>query len=352
MKRHICFLLAFLIFIPSVPYLFQAWRSSRLDSWDWIFYLLALPALVWAMRDNKWEKWDWRALLIAIPALAAALAKDLHHVNALSVLGSVVFVWSAAFAAGGWAYGYRVLPCFLLLALGTPSSSYRLAQMLTLSTAVTMLVKLLLAAGCFGWIYINKRYAKIIKCETLLFAGAVLLSCVVLAHGDELYYTGESNLPAFPPRAGKFYGRAITPDDNTRRFFATGKVAQYRYLAGAQEISVLAVKCGNDVHEIHPASHCLRTSSWVVTDESICFLHPDFAVTEIEAHKGRIRALIWVWYSNDKFSTPGFLGFRRRFRPDGNYHTFQISVPVTEDVGAARKVLKEFVSALPQEKVR
>lgn len=351
MKKYIIFLLSFLSFIPSAPYLFQAWKSSRLDSWDWIFYLLALPALIWVMRENKWGKWDLRALFFALPSLALALTKGFHHVNALSVMGSVIFVWSAAFLVGGWTLAYRLLPGFLLLMLGTPSSTYRLAQMLGCTTAAAMTVKFLLAAGCFGWIWVNKRLQKSVKCETLLFTAAALLSGAVLLHADELYYTGDKNIPSFPTRVGRFYGRNITPDENTKRFFATSQVRQYRYLADHQEISVLAVKCGKNVHEIHPASHCLRTSSWIVTDEKIYSLHPDLAVTEITAHKGNSRALIWVWYSNDKFSTPGFLGFRRRFRPDGNYHTFQISIPVTKDTDSARKILKEFLSVLPQEKL-
>ena len=117
-----------------------------------------------------------------------------------------------------------------------------------------------------------------------------------------------------------------------------------------QEISILAVKCGNNVHEIHPASHCLRTSRWVVNSEKIHLLRHDFAVTEIEANKANTKFLIWVWYSNDEFSTPGFLGFRRRFRPNGNFYTFQISVPVRSDVETARKFLQEFISVLPQER--
>jgi hypothetical protein len=352
MKKYLFILLAFLSFIPSLPYIFQAWRSSRLDSWDWLFYLLTIPALIWAIRGNKCQKSDWRALFIALPTLGLALTKNFHNVNALSVLGSVIFVWAVSFSVGGWIFAYRLLPCFVLLALGTPSSSYRLAQMLTLTTTCAMLLKILLAAGCFAWIYANKRWKKTVKSETILFTVAVLLSCVVLRHADELYYTGDSYIPAFPSHIGNFYGRSISPDDNTKRFFVTSKVNQYRYLSGEREISVLAVKCGNDVHEIHPASHCLRTSSWVVTEEKIFSLHPDFAVTEIEAYKGNTRALIWVWYSNDEFSTPGFLGFRRRFRIDGNYHTFQISVPITDNIDTARQVLKEFISVLPQENAK
>ena len=352
MKKYLLILLGFSSFIPSLPYLAQAWKSSRLDSWDWIFFLLTIPAFIWAVQKNRPEKWDFRALFIAVPTLIPVLAKNFHNIHALSVIGCVFFVWSVTFFAGGWNFAYRVLPCFLLLALGTPSSSYRLAQMLALSTTAAMMLKFLLAAGCFGWIYVNKRWKKVLKGETILFTGAALFSCAVLIHADELYFTGKSNIPSFPTHIGSFYGRSIEPDENTRRFFATSKVDQYRYLAASQEISVLAVRCGKDVHEIHPASHCLRTSRWVVTAEKIFSLRPDFAVTEIESHKGNTRALIWVWYSNDQFSTPGFLGFRRRFRPNGKYHTFQISVPIVRNIDTARKVLKEFVSVLPQEKVK
>ena len=219
-------------------------------------------------------------------------------------------------------------------------------------TAAAMMFKALIAAGCFGWIYANKRWKKVVKGENVLFFVAVLFSCAVLFHADELYFSGKRNIPSFTHQIGRFWGRDIEPDRNTKKFFATSRVRQYRYIGNEQEISVLAVKCGNNVHEIHPASHCLRTSRWVVTSEKIYSLRRDFAVTEIEAHKGAMRSLIWVWYSDDRFSTPGFLGFRRRFRPDGNYHTFQISVPVTKNIDAARKVLKEFVTVLPQEKIK
>lgn len=352
MKKYILILLSFLSFAPSAPYLFNAWKGSRLDAFDWIFYLLFIPAMIWAVQKNKSEKWNWRALFIAVPSLFLALTRSYHHVNALSVIGSVFFVWSVTYLACNWSFACRTLPCFILLALGTPSSSYRMAKMLMLPTASAMIVKLLLAAACFLWIYINKRSGKVLKAETIAFSAAALLSCTILLHADELYFTGSSNILTFPTHAGRFYGRSIEPDANTKRFFATSKVNQYRYLADAQEISVLAVKCGNDVHEIHPAGHCLRTSRWIVTEEKIFSLRSDFAVTEIEAHKGNSRELVWVWYSNDEFSTPGFLGFRRRFRPDGNYHTFQISVPISRDTDTARKTLKEFVSTLPQEKNR
>ena len=90
-------------------------------------------------------------------------------------------------------------------------------------------------------------------------------------------------------------------------------------------------------------------SQWKVESEKPYFLQPDFAVTEIEAQKGPIRILVWVWYSGREFSSPSFFGFRRHFRPGGDYYTCQISIPVTTEVAESRKLLLEFVNALSHE---
>ena len=123
-------------------------------------------------------------------------------------------------------------------------------------------------------------------------------------------------------------------------------VRQYRYAVRSNDIAVLAVLCGKNVHEIHPASHCLRTSQWTVNSEKIFHLRDNFAVTEIDARKGNTRILVWVWYSSTKFSTPGFLGFRRQFRPGGIYYTYQISVPVWGNIDESRAELKNFIQRL------
>ena len=269
----------------NAPYLVSAWRSSRLDSFDWIFCLFAIPAVVWAWKINKPGKWDFRALFPAVPALLLVLLKPLHHVNALSVAGGVIFVWSVIHLAFGWEFAFGLLPGFVLFLLGTPSSTYRVAQTLMVSTSVAWGVKFALALLCFAAIYLGKRFEKKVRVQTVLFVMALLATVLLLCHAQELCFSGKSFVPVFSGQIGDFYGRAIEPDNNTRRFFTTSSVQQYRYISDAGELAVLAVKCGKDIHEIHPASHCLRTSRWVVTSEKIVLLRPDFAVTEIEAHR-------------------------------------------------------------------
>jgi hypothetical protein len=89
---------------------------------------------------------------------------------------------------------------------------------------------------------------------------------------------------------------------------------------------------------------------WTVLSEKIFYLQDDFAVTEIEAQKGMNRILVWVWYSSERFSTPGFLGFRRNFKPGGNYHTYQVSVPLRGNITAGRSELRNFMFSLKRKK--
>ena len=110
MKKYILMALSLLIFLPNSAYMLQAWRSSRLDSWDWVFFLLAVPALIWAWEKKAIGKWDWRAFFVVIPALAAVAARSVHQINALSVAGSIFFVWGTAFLAGNWNFAYKLLP--------------------------------------------------------------------------------------------------------------------------------------------------------------------------------------------------------------------------------------------------
>ena len=339
-----------LVFLPSAGYLWQAWNSSRLDSWDWSFFLLCIPAAILAVKSGEESgKVDWWALSVAVPALFLSVGVGIHHVYAASVLGSVWFVWAVIWLSGGWRYAYRLLPVFLILSLGTPSSTYQISRAFAISSGAALSIKFLLAIAGLLWICCAWRKGWYLKKSTFFFIGAILFTALLLLHSEELYFSGKSFVPVYPMQAGRFIGRTIIPDINTKRFFATSEVKQYRYMAGDADLSVLAVQCCSDIHEIHSASHCLRTSQWKINSEKLFYLESDFAVTEIEAEKGLNHILVWVWYSGRDFSTPSFLGFRRHFRPGMEYHTYQISIAATDGVEQSRAILQEFIEALPQE---
>ena len=291
-------------------------------------------------------KCDFYALLILLPSALLTLPLQLHNINALAGASAIGLIFSAVWLLGSWQFAYKVLPTAIILLLGTPSSSYHLSLLMMCPVTVAWAVKFLLAVLCLLWIWYSKRSSCIIKSGTVFFIAAVIATGLVLLHSKELYYEGTGFIPDFPTHCGDFWGRNIEPDENTKRFFATSTVKQYRYTNNDADISVLAVQCGRNIHEIHPASHCLRTSMWTVHSEKILYLQDGFAVTEIDAVKGSSRILVWVWYSSETFSTPGFLGFRRHFTPDGNYYTYQISIPLYGSVENGRNELNEFVQAL------
>ena len=349
MIKVILFAASFIPLVCHSPYLLQAWSGSRLDHWDWIFYLLAIPAAVWAGYKEKFGKCDFYALLLLLPMLFLTAGGSLHHINALAVAAAAGVIFSALWLLGSWKIAYKLLPVFVLLLLGTPSSSYQLSLLMMCPVHLAWGIKFLLALLCWGWIYCNRRFAWQIKKGELFFTAAILGSCGVFVHTEELYFEGKSFIPEFPSHIGEFWGRSIVPDENTRRFFATSSVRQYRYTKNGVDIAVLAVQCGKNIHEIHPASHCLRTSLWTVNAEKILYLQDNLAVTEIDAQKGSSRILVWVWYSSEKISTPGFLGFRKHFTPGGKYFTYQISVPVYDNIGQSRNELKNFVRLLNKE---
>ena len=327
-------------------YLIQAWKSSRLDHWDWIFYLAAIPAAIWAVRSERREKFDFYALAVLIPLLVLALFTQLHHINALSVAAAVGVIWAAAWFCCSWSFACKLFPAAVVLLLGTPSSSYQLSLLFMCSVSVAWMIKFVAMLLCFILIWCNNHFCLQVKKGTFLFLAACAGTALLLLHTKELYFEGKSFIPDFPAHAGEYWGRTLVPDANTGRFFATSSVKQYRYTRGNGDISVLAVRCGKNIHEIHPASHCLRTSLWQVHTEKTLFLQDNFAVTEIDAQKGAHRILVWVWYSSERFSTPGFLGFRRHFNPKESYYTYQISIPTHGSIETGRNELRNFVRVL------
>ena len=342
-----------ILLIMQIPYLFSAWSGSRLDHWDWIFYLLSIPAAILATDRKKIGKCDYWALLFLLPVLFLGLTAPVHQINALAAASSVAVIFAAAWLLYSWNFASRMLPVAMILLLGTPSSSYQLSLVMMFPVWAAWLVKFLLGAAGFIWIYGIRRFDLQISKGTLFFSAALIYSCFLLMHTKELYFEGRSFVPEFSYHIGDFWGRNIEPDVNTKRFFATASVRQYRYTKRNVDISVLAVQCGKNIHEIHPASHCLRTSMWDVDSEKIVYLQDNFAVTEIDAAKGNTRILLWTWFSSEDFSTPGFLGFRKHYRNDVNYYTYQISVPVyNSDEEAARNELCSFIRLLKESMIK
>ena len=131
--------------------------------------------------------------------------------------------------------------------------------------------------------------------------------------------------------------------DAFRRFFRTGEARQFAYANASNAVSVLSVKVGKDIHEIHPATHCLRSGGWFVESDGPRRVElpgraAPFQVTEAIVQKGGMRALVWIWYSTDKLSVGSFLRFRQLYSRNEAWHGFQVMTSLgLEDQSLVRK---------------
>ena len=193
------------------------------------------------------------------------------------------------------------------------------------------------------------------------FAPAALLA--TLAVPGTLYWMGnlsaaytietrEAFVPDFTPRSQPgMMGREMQPSPAFTRFFRTSEARQFGYADVSNNVSVLSVKIGGDIHEIHPATHCLRTGGWrIVSEKVVPVKHPAGGVLDVdEALVDSIngRMLVWIWYSSDKVSTGSFLHFRSMYSPEGHWRTYQVVTSAAggdEGIADARRRLQRFIA--------
>ena len=195
----------------------------------------------------------------------------------------------------------------------------------------------------------------------LLFAPAALFATLAVP-GTLHWMRNISSVFAFTPRAAftpefaprsqpGMLGREVPLAPAVTRFFRTSEAHQFTYANVSNTVSVLAVSIGGNIHEVHPATHCLRSGGWRIVAEKIVQLeHPNGGVLEVDeavADSFNGRMVIWIWYSSDEASTGSFLHFRRLYSESARWRTYQVATPAgegEEGLAAARRLLRRFLA--------
>ena len=287
----------------------KAWVTSPVDriniglygSLSLLFVLIAVVAkLHWRFLTVRPMKRS-RSLRLALVPLVLYAIGFIWSVNALQLIASVGLLWAVAWGLYGRVSGLMLAPAAVCAVLAVPGSVYWISR-----------------------------------------AGQA--------------FTGETAAafaPAFAPDSQKGYlGREIEPSDGFTRFFRTSEARQFAYANASNAVSVLSVKIGRDVHEIHPATHCLRSGGWFVESDELRKVDlpgrvGSFQVTEAVVQKGGTRALVWIWYSTDELSVGSFLRFRQLYSRTDRWQGFQIMTavgPGEPSLDRARGVLAGFLS--------
>lgn len=340
-------------FFCTLPYTVHSWRSSPMDRMNWVFFLaflLIAACSVPSVKDSvSRNRSDWFALLaMAATAVlyAVGIGKEIYMIR---ILTGTWFWWSGIWLLCGWNAAWTMIPAFGALSLGCTSTTFLLCRHLLIQPQTALLLKfgvtILLAILCAVFMltgYVMKR-----EVFWFLLAAAVILTGVLTSRD------GGKTAPPFRPDLTATLEGFITTNtpltEDTIRFFEDAEVHQYSISDSIFQCSILAVKCGNDIHKIHPASHCIRSGGAEILSESVV-MHtlPDgrsLPVTEIRSRIRGISALTFAWYTGPSETVGSFYTFRRKWSPSEEWFSYQAVTEIyngNED--AARKFLLDILS--------
>lgn len=348
-------LAAILGFIPlaiKMPYIVQAWRTSPLDRPGWVFGLLFLTAAAAAapVVRERMQGWDRRALLALLPAAAAILAGMTRDIHALSIIGAIGFAWAVLWLAAGWRSAYCLVPAFALLMLMSTSLRYWLGYFSGPLLIDGLVIMVVIAVAAIAWLIVNLLRKAAPSCESFCFTGTGLavLAAIGAFHLANIHAKAPAFIPDFTSMAfGDFLGRELPVTDSDRQFFGDNQIGKYFFASDASTIVVLAVNCGDDVHQVHPASHCLRTSGWTILSENsqpVRLETRTLYVHEIVAARDNLHIMVWAWYSSNQLSTGSFLNFRHLWKPTDAWASFQLQTSLEDNQELARLYLTDFLN--------
>lgn len=347
---------AFLAGIPffcTLPYTVGSWRSSPMDRWNWIFllaFLLLAACAVPAMYDSaKKNRPDFFALLAAAASAVLYGTGIVREIHMIRILAGTAFWWAGVWFFSGWPGAWAALPAFAALSLGTTSSTFVMCNFLLVQPQTAFYLKLGAAVFCAVFCAVFMLTDFVMKREVFWFllAAAAILAGTLTSRGGKTAPPFRPDLTVVP-EGFTVSEIPLTPDQV--RFFEGAVARQYRISDNVFRCSILEVECGDDIHKIHPASHCLRSGGAVIRSES-SVMHTlsggrELPVTEIRSTRANgIPTLTFVWYTGPEETTGGFYSFRRKWRASDRWYSYQIVTEIFDgNEAAARKFLLEVLS--------
>lgn len=347
---------AFLAGIPffcTLPYTVHSWKVSPMDRMNWIFLLAFLLVAVCgapAVKDSvKQHKPDWFALLAAAATAALYVTGIIKQIYMVRIMAGTWFWWAGVWFFCGWKAAWATLPAFGVLSLGCTSTTFLLCNRLLIQPRTALFLKLGASVACAAVCAVLLLTDYVMKREVfwfLLAAGAILTGTLVSRGGAK-------TAPAFRPdltTTVEGFTTMETPlSEDSIRFFEGATVHQYTISDGIFQASILEVKCGDDIHKIHPASHCLRSSgAEILSEKVVMHTMPDgrgLPVTEIRSRIRGTPILTFVWYTGPEETVGSFYTFRRKWSPTVQWYSYQVVTTVYDgNEDAARDFLLNLLS--------
>ena len=359
-KRLVFAFLAGIPFFLTLPYTFYSWRASPMDRPNWIFHLGFLLLAVCAAPDVKdsakerverVENAPLAALFAIIFFLMFLGATFVREINMVRILSGMAFWWSCVWLFCGWKAAWTSLPAFAVLSLGCTSSTFVLCNHFLIQPQTVLFLKIGAAAVCAAICAVIMLTDYVMEYGTFCFlcVAALVVFAALNLPGDV------KPVPPFRPDltdAPAGFTITETPlSEEAIRFFDEAEAHQYRITDGIFYCSFLEVKCSNDIHKIHPASHCLRSGGAVIQSEAVVtHALPDgreISVTEIHSKFRGTPILTFVWYTGPEKTLGSYFKFRSCWSSSEQWYSYQAVTEVYENnEEAARKFLLDMLSRL------
>ncbi|MBR6058178.1 MAG: exosortase-associated EpsI family protein [Victivallales bacterium] len=318
----------------KITYVISAWRSSPLDAHDWLFLpvgfaLIAVSCIGLKTKDES--NFDWMAPLLLLPVFLLYIYGFIKHIHAVSIISAILFAALFILFLWGWSRFVLCLPAFVVFCLSATSTTYWLSNFLTPLHCDGFHAKIAIAIVATIVAVLQRHFHFIPRKHETLFACFAVAAFLFILLSLNANIKSVPFIPDFSHRSlPSAIGCEQEPTAADLQFFA-GSIPQKYYFAtnDGGGVNVLAVSLGDNVHQIHPPSHCLRSGGARIQSEQRhqTELNSDQAltVTEIITEGKNQQFVLWYWYSNREYSTPGFISFRKAWKSGVEWHSYQIS---------------------------
>lgn len=345
-----------------VPFLFRTWYLSPSDRFDIVFWFGA-AAFLWFNRETLWAKpretlsGRIGGALLVIFAAAAIMLSLTRQINIAGIFGGITLLaglW--LFRRGEHAFGL-VLPAFILMGFGTPSTTYWIDCLGDFTYPLTgFFIKLAASFLVLALWHLRHHLSLQTSCFICAIAAVVFIAV-----------SSTTTAPQGPPlnlnpdfKKSVWVSSEVPLTLTQQLYFAdTEKIILRTYYpidGQTPPIGLLAILPGSNIHAIHPARFCAASDGDhpnSVRQRVLTFNGQEFPVEEllITTQSGQ-NVLMWNWYTGPDFTTADFKTFRIKWSSKENWCHYQLKTRMTasdpEAETAARKRLTEFIQSAMQ----
>lgn len=345
--RITVFLPAFVPLLIKGKYVLNVWRYAPLDVFSPVYALLALLAAVGIVWKNKNEPFSFSflgAFVACVGVAGCVIFLKVRVLNLPYLFCALTVLAGWVLGCLGWRWFWRLLPVFGLFALSLPSVPFLLGGALMQMVVALGIVCVLLPAVVFLPVPPEPPL------RFVLFAG-------VLCAGAALVFYRHAPVEKRAPltlvvddlKRGVWIGNKSELTSLDRRFFGDNEAVKLQFFSeDNKEVSLLAIRLGASIHQVHRPDVCLTSGGGrVLFDRKEIFPLADgdeLAASVMDVSFGNARFLILSWFTNPDYSVGNYLAFRAAWTPSGEWQSYLLQTPILQgDRAAAETVLRSFI---------